>query len=345
MADRPLRLAVVGLGFGRAVHVPVFRSLPGVEVVAVAASRLAKAEETAAEHGIPRAVEGIDAVLDLPLDAVSLALPPAVGAVAIRSALARGLAVLTEKPLAPTLAEAGALVAAAGGRTATVDFTFGEVQAFRALRERITAGDCGRVRSVEVSWLTRSYADRAGRWSWKVDADRQGGVLSAQGSHLFHLLDWLFGPPVLERARLDRRATAAFAPPGARPAEDRADLWLRLPDGAPVTAVIANASPGGGEHRWDVVCDRGVLRVRNLGVGIMGGFALTWHGEDGGTEVLLPAPDAGGPDDRREPFRRLAARFADAARDGRPCDPDFAAGLRVQALMDRAFALDAMRPG
>jgi predicted dehydrogenase len=343
-ADRPLRLAVIGLGFGRAVHLPTFCSMKDVSVVAVGAARRAKAEEAAAAFGIPQAFDDIPALLSQPLDAVSLALPPAASAAIARQALERGLAVLAEKPLAGSAAEASVLAQRAGnGLTAVVDFTFPELAAFRRLKEILRQGTLGAVRGATIRWMTYSYAHRNGVWSWKVDADRHGGVMTAQGSHVLHLLDWLFGPLALDHARLERRATEALAPPGAHAADDGAELVFRIAGGASVTAALSNATPDGGPHRWEVVCDDATIIVENQGTGIMGGFGLTVRDRAGHVIASEPPEAAGATDDRLAPFGRLAARFVAAARQGEPCQPDFAAGARAQDLMEQVFAMDARR--
>lgn len=341
MADRPLRLGIAGLGFGGAVHLPVFASLPGVTVAALLARRLDKTQAVAAAHGVPLAVDSLPALLDSGVDAVALALPPAVAAEAASLALDRGIAVLTEKPIAAGAGVAWGLAAKAlaMGRLAMVDFTFQELDAFRRLREWIVDGRLGAVRSVTITWLTQSFAHRRGLWSWKVDADAGGGVMAAQGSHIIHLLYWLFGEVTLHHAAYDHRATAAFTPADALPAADGAMLRLSVLGGAPVLVHLSNASPGGGHHRWEVVCDGGLLRLSNQGTGIMGGFSLVLRDADGREAVDLPAPDAGGPDDRLEPFRRLAARFVAAARSGQPAGPDFTDGALVQSMIEMADRL------
>lgn len=343
MADRPLRLGIAGLGFGGAVHLPVLAGLPGVTITALCARRLDKAREVAATHGVALAVDTIPALLESGIDALALALPPAVAAEAASLALDHGVAVLTEKPIAADAAAAGQLArkAADTGLTAMVDFTFQEVDAFRRLKEWISTGRLGTVRSVNIAWLTYSFAHRRGLWSWKVDGDAGGGIMAAQGSHVLHLLRWLFGEVTLHHAAYDHRATAAFAPDGANPAADGAVLHLTLASGAPVTVHLSNASPGGGHHRWEVVGDAGLLRLANQGHGIMGGFSLAFRDPDGGEVLDLPAPDMGGPDDRLEPFRRLASRFVAAVRAGWPDGPDLADGAAVQTLIQAADHLAA----
>lgn len=337
----PLRLGVAGLGFGSGVHLPVFQAMPGVTVTAICSRRLHKAQAVAVAQSIPLALDDVTALLDSNIDAVALALPPAVAAEAAALALERGIPVLTEKPLAPDAESAQILAGAAAvkGITAMVDFTFQEVHAFKRLKEWINGGQLGNVRAVNISWLTHSFAHRSGLWTWKVDGAAGGGVMAAQGSHVFHLLRWLFGPVTLECARLDNMATMAIAPAGAEPADDGAMLILRLHNNAPLIAHLSNASPGGGRHRWEVVFDGGTICVSNQGEGIMGGFSLNLHMPDGRHIADFPAPDIGGANDRLAPFSRLAKRFVAAARVRRPEGPNFADGAAVQSLITATYQL------
>lgn len=55
---------MAGLGFGAEVHVPAFRAVPGVEIVAIAGRDRARAEEAAARLHIPCACAGLDELLD-----------------------------------------------------------------------------------------------------------------------------------------------------------------------------------------------------------------------------------------------------------------------------------------
>jgi predicted dehydrogenase len=336
-----LRIGIAGLGFGQAVLLPVFTSLPGVEVVAVAATRPDKARPVAERFSVPEVACDLEAFLDRGLDAVALALPPAVGAGYAEAALARGLAVLTEKPIAASLAGARRLAELGAGRTCTVDFTFAEIPAFQALHQALTRRTFGAVREIGISWLTESYAHHHRAWGWKLDAERGGGVMTHQGSHIFYLLEWLFGPLRIEQAAFDRRATAAIAPAGARAAEDTVRLALRLGDDTPVSVSLSNAAPGNdGLHRWEIVCDRAALTLSRQGPGVMDGFSLRARDHrTGETSILQTATADSGAGGRIEPFRRLAARFVAAVRAGTGCPPDFKAGLRVQDLMAAAAAL------
>jgi predicted dehydrogenase len=96
-----LRLAVIGAGaFGRN-HVRVLRRLPGVELVAVVDSDMAKAQALAAENG-SQAFSSIETML--PIDAAVVATPTVTHEEIAAHLLHAGIDVLVEKPIATTAA-------------------------------------------------------------------------------------------------------------------------------------------------------------------------------------------------------------------------------------------------
>ena len=109
---QPIRIAVIGLGFGRAVHVPVFQSLIGdVEVVAVVGSEPEKAQVIAQQLGVTHSFANYKQLETLDLDAVSVALPPTLSGPVIKWAVDRGIHVLAEKPLSNSAAEVREILA------------------------------------------------------------------------------------------------------------------------------------------------------------------------------------------------------------------------------------------
>ncbi|MGH9746073.1 MAG: Gfo/Idh/MocA family oxidoreductase [Candidatus Acidiferrales bacterium] len=112
MSDKPIRVAVVGVGdFGRN-HVRVWREIEGAELVGVVDTNAERAQKTAAEFGT-RVLRDLDALSSDGIDAVSLAVPTAEHARIGSRILEAGIDVLVEKPIAASLAEADALIAAA----------------------------------------------------------------------------------------------------------------------------------------------------------------------------------------------------------------------------------------
>lgn len=341
MADRLLRVATMGLGFGAAVHVPALLTLPGVEVVALAGRDAVKAGAAAARLGLPAevGVAGLQAVLDRRPDVVTLALPPDQAEAAAVAALRAGCAVLCEKPLADTAVAARRMAdaATAAGRPTAVDFQFAELPPFRRLENILGGGDIGPVRHVAVTWLMESYAQKRGLWSWKADAAAAGGVMTLFGSHLLYLAERLFGPVVRLSAAFDCRATAAFAPPGAEPAEDLVHLRLEHAAGTVFAATFGNATPGIHRHQWHVAGTTGSLVLDNATSDYMRGFTLDGAGSAAG--VAWREEASAEADGRLPPFRSLAARFIDAVRtkaDPATFGPNFGHGARVQDLMEAA---------
>jgi predicted dehydrogenase len=112
VSDQPIRVAVVGVGdFGRN-HVRVWREIEGAELIGVIDTNAERAQKVAAEFGT-RVLRDLDALTSDGIDAVSLAVPTAEHARIGSRILAAGIDVLVEKPIAASLDEADALIAAA----------------------------------------------------------------------------------------------------------------------------------------------------------------------------------------------------------------------------------------
>lgn len=107
----PLRFGVCGTAhWAEHVHLPGLMATPGVEVVGVWGRSPARAAALAAPRGL-RAFDSFEAMLDA-VDAVSFVVPPAVQADLALRAIACGRHVLMEKPLAPGIDAALAILCA-----------------------------------------------------------------------------------------------------------------------------------------------------------------------------------------------------------------------------------------
>ena len=165
-----------------------------MEVVALVDPDLAHVRELAQRFGIPQAVPDYRQVLDT-ADAFLLATPPHLHLPIGGEILRRGKPVLCEKPLAPTAAEAEALVQAArdGGTILAAGYNRRFAWNLEALRELLRGGGLGLVTSVQAedgfpfAWPARTgYAFQR--------AHIGGGVLMENGVHVLDTLQWLLGP-------------------------------------------------------------------------------------------------------------------------------------------------------
>jgi UDP-N-acetylglucosamine 3-dehydrogenase len=114
---KTVKVGVLGLGWFGQKHAQVFAQLPQVELVAVCSRTEARARQIAAECGAERSYSHWDAFLaDPEIEAVSVVTHIHEHRAAVLQALDAGKHVLVEKPIAATLADADAMIAAAQTR-------------------------------------------------------------------------------------------------------------------------------------------------------------------------------------------------------------------------------------
>ena len=122
-----LRIGVVGVGVMGSNHARVLSELPGVKLIGVADPDRKRRETVARNLGCA-AFDDTDALLDQGVDAVTIAAPTHLHRDIAIACAARGIHVMVEKPIAPTVEESRAIVAAA--RRAGVTLMVGHVERF-----------------------------------------------------------------------------------------------------------------------------------------------------------------------------------------------------------------------
>jgi len=132
--DRPLRIGVIGVGIMGSNHARVFAGLPGVVLVGVADPDRKQAEFVAHTLGC-EAVPDVAALLDLKIDAVTIAAPTHLHHDVALTCLAAGVHVLVEKPIASSVEEGRDIIAAA--RLANRTLMVGHVERFNPAVEAI----------------------------------------------------------------------------------------------------------------------------------------------------------------------------------------------------------------
>jgi predicted dehydrogenase len=195
MTVRRLRIALLGTGWVADFHARAVREHPGAELVAAANWREPSLRALAERHGIPRVTtDWRDLAADPAVDAAVIATPNALHAAQAVAFLEAGKHVLVEKPMATTVAEADAMVAAAGrgGAFLMVAHCWRFHPDVRALRARVEAGELGEIVK------TRGYGAHAG-WGpsgWFTDpALAGGGALLDMGVHAVDTTRYLLGDP------------------------------------------------------------------------------------------------------------------------------------------------------
>lgn len=138
-----IRVAVVGAGYFAAFHLEAWRRIEGADLAAVC--DIDAAAVAAAADGAP-AFTDLETMLEtVRPDLLDIATPPATHPAIVATAAARGIAMVCQKPLAPTFAEAEAVVAAAeaAGVPLIVHENFRFMPWYREARRLLESGVLG----------------------------------------------------------------------------------------------------------------------------------------------------------------------------------------------------------
>jgi predicted dehydrogenase len=257
-----MRIGVVGLGWAaRAFNLPALRAVEGGELVGGFDPSAEQRASWERETGIA-AFDSFDALLERARPELTvIATPPQSHAELCVQALEAGTHVICEKPFVMNLEEADRVLAAArtAGRRVAVNHEFREKPIFRALLDRVGAGDAGRLVFAQI-WQLMDLAPWDEPVAWRAAMPNR--TLFEGGVHLVDLMIQIFGGdlPAGVYARhssgLDR--------------ERRADaihlVTLDFPDGRLGQITIDRLCPAGTRYvevRAD--CERASLRASEGG--------------------------------------------------------------------------------
>jgi len=210
----PIRVAVAGYGLaGEVFHAPLVAATEGLELVAVTTSSPARAQRARDAYPGVAVHADADALLrDEPaIDLLVVATPNRLHVPVARAALARAIAVVIDKPLAPDAAAAAALVEdfAGAGVPVTVFQNRRWDGDFLTLHGVVESGELGEIGRYESRYERYRPQVDAGRWRELVDAGEGGGMLLDLGAHLIDQALVLFGSPLSVYAEIDCRREGA----------------------------------------------------------------------------------------------------------------------------------------
>lgn len=333
-----VRVGVIGTGIGVA-HIDALRQISGVAVAAVCSAQEARAAAVAARFAIPRSTTDYRDLLGDDIDAVVIATPPGLHAPMALAAIAAGKHVFCEKPLGANTAEARRLRDAAGH--AGVVHMLNHQQRFAPANVRakalLDAGYLGDVVIADAYFALnpldylRAPVASTSKAGWFTDSAQGGGMLTGSaGPHLVDLLLWYGGPIVAVAARAAVSRTSLQLADGTVAgdisAEDVFVLLARFAHGGLATIRgIPVAYHGGGT----AVALHGTAGSLDVGYGRLRGATAA---DRDLAELPLP-PDL--PPERVG----ILARFIAAIREGGAAPaPNFADGVRVQAVLDASVS-------
>jgi scyllo-inositol 2-dehydrogenase (NADP+) len=201
---------VIGYGLaGSAFHAPLISSTAGLSLATVVTSDPTRREQALRDHPGVQVLPTADALWLRAgdHDLVVIAAANDAHVALARRAVDAGLAVVVDKPLAPTAAEAQAIVehAAARGVLLTVFHNRRWDSDFLTLRRLVADGTLGDVVRLESRFERWRPQLRPGAWRETASPAAGGGVLLDLGTHLVDQALVLLGPPTHVHGEIDRR--------------------------------------------------------------------------------------------------------------------------------------------
>lgn len=325
-----VRAAVVGCGDVSVVHLEAIDRIDGSELVGVADIDSAAARSAGERYGVPAYSDHLAMITELQPDVVHLSTPHDQHVGLAVSCLEAGVAVLLEKPVASTVAEAEPLLrwtAEHPGATVGVCFQNRYNATSQGIRELLSAGELGAVRGAlaTVAWHRDAgyYATRP----WRGQRARGGGgTLINQAIHTIDLLQWLLGDVTAVRGR-----SGTYLLTDVIDVEDSAQLILDHAGGVRSVCFATNTAALDFPVTIDIVTENAQLLLR-------GDLAVTYA--DGRVEAVPERrAESGGRSYWGVSHELLIADFHAHVAAGKPFWIDPAEAFKSLAIIEQIYAL------
>jgi UDP-N-acetylglucosamine 3-dehydrogenase len=331
-----VRIAIAGAGaIASRAHIPALQSVAAAQIVAIQSRTSDKAAAVAAslwptDDGRPHIYDDFDAMLEREHpDAVCIFTPNRFHREYTLKAIAAGAHVLVEKPMAPTAADAAAMVdaAAAAGRILMVAMQrrYGALESI--VKHAIDAGAIGR------PLFFRGRLSHGGPESWApgqrwftTASEAGGGAALDLGVHVADLAIWYLGAVTSvsgEVATLDKNIDV----------DDTAAMVLKFTSGA-IGIVEASWSSQPPLSAIEIYGTEGrvMMGYPRLDISILRGDGSEAPGYT--RDEIMSRFD---PRDLLAPFRALAQNFIAAIEGGEPPSPTALDGLRAIEVIDACY--------
>lgn len=348
-----IKAAVIGASFAREAYLPALRTLPDVEVVAVASARLESARAAADAFGIAHAYDDYRVMLEQhAVDFVGIATPTIEHAPMVLAALDAGAHVLCEKPMAMNADEARAMLdrAQALNRVHAIGHELRFNPNRRKIRQLIADGAIGAVRHVNIVNISATWGNPASRVKddWWSLASMGGGRLGANGSHQIDLLRYWLGEVGAVSGQVatmvpDRRDKNTGEPWTAT-ADDQVSFTLEMQSGALVSVFLSGAARHGTGNSSQIFGSEGTIKLADADEKLL----VARAGEDF-ADLSETDPNAALPGINKGIWNvsvvAMMAAIMDAIRSGQPVQTaaTFDDGWRCQLVMDAVRQSSAER--
>jgi predicted dehydrogenase len=198
-----IKAGIIGTGYIGVSHIEAIRRIGFAELVAVADANAELARHKAEEYYVPRCYEGVDELLaDPEIEVVHNCTPNNLHFEINEKVIKAGKHLFSEKPLARSSAESGALVKLLEqnpGVAAAVNFNYRMNPLVQEMRRRIGRGDIGRVTLVHGSYL-QDWLLYPTDYNWRLEPEVCGTsrCIADIGSHWMDAVQHVTGSKIVE---------------------------------------------------------------------------------------------------------------------------------------------------
>lgn len=265
-----IKAAVIGASFAGAAYLPAMKTIPDVEIVAIASARLSSAQAVAREFGIPHTYDDWRQMLEAhPLDLVGVATPPIYHAPMTLAALKHGAHVICEKPMAMNADEAREMYECAESlkRVHLIGHELRFNPNRRIIRQLIAEGYIGKVQHANIVNITATWGNPASRAAgdWWSDAAMGGGRLGANGSHQVDLIRFWLGEIGQISGQLKtmvpNRQDKTTGEPWTATADDQVSFTAEMTSEAIVSIFLSGAARHNAGNQVQIYGSEGTIRL------------------------------------------------------------------------------------
>ena len=325
---RKPRLGFLGVGWIGRNRMEAIARDGSAEIAAIADAHADARDAACALAPGAAGLGSLDALLGHDLDGLVIATPSALHARQAEAALARGMAVFCQKPLARTAAETRGVIDAArrANRLLGVDLSYRRTQGMQRIRELVAAGGIGDVYAVDLVFHNAYGPDKP----WFRDPVLSGGgCVIDLGIHMIDLALWTLGFPRVEAVSSRLHAGGRRLAPPSPLVEDHAVAQIDLAGGAVVRLACSWNLPAGRDAVIEASFHgtRGGAALRNVGGSFYDFVAERFDGTRA-MPLAEPPDDWGG---------RAAVHWARALANGGAFDPEIERLAEVAAVLDAIY--------
>lgn len=218
MPQKPLRIGLIGTGQMGRGHIGCINAIERIRLIAMADPHGPSIDE--ARSAIRGDVENYDDYREMlakaDIEAVIISTPNCTHAAIAVASLEAGKHVLSEKPMATTLADCDSMIAArdASGKVLQIGLEYRSDPIMNKIARIVAAGTIGRPHILWIKEFRAPFAKKVGRWITKKECS--GDTLVEKDCHHYDLLNWFADSPVI--------SAAAFGGQNVEFEDERADV-------------------------------------------------------------------------------------------------------------------------